>query len=1161
MAAVAEAADAADDSMSHEASHPSGHQPQRHSRSATTGGAPNHSSWSGSGQFATQEILRQVNTNTQHGSGSGGGVAVPSCPSLSTPLHQQPRRSENGDPAGMAVSSPIRPPSPLTLPSHHQHHKHSASLGRMSSIAAEGVSSTGAPSSHPRNHYAALRRGGTVSPGSEAFDARSRASHTGTTPNLANLAIYTTSSGAAFVRSLSQQRQHTANSASVRSTSPSNSSIASTSWTSPSTYGPNNTGGVFGGGGGGNFSPLTSIDSRFSGGAPSMDSRDTSMEGFSNSGQISRASSASASTSQHEFGGGGGSMASSTSTPPLGIRHRHKSKLLNIDRKRICIHHLRNPKLKQEELARIFNIERSTVSKVLKEQERWLAVPDDSEDALVGKHRNPRFPELEEHLAAWAHQAQASGQTLTDSTLRKKALEIAQRLPDESSGKKFKASGGWVEKFRARAGLKKGGGPGTATATATTTTPSIDSIDEQPDGEVDMSVDVAPRRHGSSTPVRGQGQDRRGSVNGKDGPASTTASTTPSSKQKRQYDAMDAGESLAMVNEFGQVISPVGGGGGISLQQQHAQAQGQVAFPTMPPVHHSHAQHASQPTSASTPFTTQQQLQQLYTPHHHQPEQACHRTHGGGGSYYSSDSKRRRGATTGGLHGGGDGSATATAHHHLGSPFAEQHQQQANAANAMPMPMSMQMVPSQSQSQTWPHASLPYTPSHRPGELHPQDGAGVAGNAEFGNEGGGGAGLPPQASPTSPLRPLRLSDLGKSNTSLVSGNVSGNGANARHHATPALASRVHMNRTRSDVPRDAAAAAASMDMDGIGIGIDEGISVDDGGEAVGGDAGGLYGAAIYGDDSVDDADLLRQHVLHAQRHPRPLRRLLKPGRAGSNDNLHNANASGNAVLSEVSNASAVSGLPRTRTISSSSASSSSSTRGGGGEKTISVHQARESLDVVLQFINESDEADIIPRSHLFTLGSLHGSLTAAAAAALSRGRERGGGGERGGGERSGSSRRGSSGSGGGSGRRVMMDAASAAMRMRGTARGWKESQHRVDDDDDVEEQTNRDGSHGHREHSSDEQEQRPRRGSAMHERDARVVAAGRRSPSKQELLQHGKVVPGEEDDDGGGESRRDDGRSGLHQQEEEREPPEQHGRNRPKRRATQRGGAVGGGRA
>ena len=61
-------------------------------------------------------------------------------------------------------------------------------------------------------------------------------------------------------------------------------------------------------------------------------------------------------------------------------------KLWSTDRKKICVFHRENPGLKQEEIALTFGVERSTVSKILKEKDRWLNVKDD-EKMQVSKWR------------------------------------------------------------------------------------------------------------------------------------------------------------------------------------------------------------------------------------------------------------------------------------------------------------------------------------------------------------------------------------------------------------------------------------------------------------------------------------------------------------------------------------------------------------------------------------------------------------------------------------------------------------------------------------------------------------------------------------------------------------------------------------------------------
>lgn len=71
---------------------------------------------------------------------------------------------------------------------------------------------------------------------------------------------------------------------------------------------------------------------------------------------------------------------------PLSSRAPHrKQKLANSDRKAICLYARQHPSARQEDIAARYNVERSTISKILKNKERWLGCPDD--DAKVARKR------------------------------------------------------------------------------------------------------------------------------------------------------------------------------------------------------------------------------------------------------------------------------------------------------------------------------------------------------------------------------------------------------------------------------------------------------------------------------------------------------------------------------------------------------------------------------------------------------------------------------------------------------------------------------------------------------------------------------------------------------------------------------------------------------
>ncbi|KAJ1030273.1 hypothetical protein NDA16_001184 [Ustilago loliicola] len=210
---------------------------------------------------------------------------------------------------------------------------------------------------------------------------------------------------------------------SVRSTSPS-VSMASTSMTS--------------------ISPLGSARMNPDG---SFTSQETSFDSLSNaaSGSYSRASS----TSDELFSELGGSLGL-----PSSLRmSKQKKKLRNIDRKMICDYSAAHPTVKQDAIANEFGIERSTVSKILKQKDKWLAIDPASDAARIAKHRAVKFPAVEDRLTSWITELKAQGEPIRDSTIRQEALRIARELGLGED--KFKASGGWIEKFRERNQIPK----------------------------------------------------------------------------------------------------------------------------------------------------------------------------------------------------------------------------------------------------------------------------------------------------------------------------------------------------------------------------------------------------------------------------------------------------------------------------------------------------------------------------------------------------------------------------------------------------------------------------------------------------------------------------------------------------------------------------------
>lgn len=141
-----------------------------------------------------------------------------------------------------------------------------------------------------------------------------------------------------------------------------------------------------------------------------------------------------------------------------------KAKLTNALRKEICLYQQQHPHQKQEEIAQRFGVERSTVSKILKEKKNWLNIEDGV--AEPPRHRPPKHPRLEEEMLLWLKELSDAGETITDAKIQKKALEIAEELrkkygtigseKGKDKDESFKASAGWIENFKRRHHVKGG---------------------------------------------------------------------------------------------------------------------------------------------------------------------------------------------------------------------------------------------------------------------------------------------------------------------------------------------------------------------------------------------------------------------------------------------------------------------------------------------------------------------------------------------------------------------------------------------------------------------------------------------------------------------------------------------------------------------------------
>jgi IS30 family transposase len=75
----------------------------------------------------------------------------------------------------------------------------------------------------------------------------------------------------------------------------------------------------------------------------------------------------------------------SPALPRFGDKQK-KTRLTNADRRKICVYSGDHPTARQEDIAAMWNVERSTISKILKAKAKWLATPIE-DDAKTARHR------------------------------------------------------------------------------------------------------------------------------------------------------------------------------------------------------------------------------------------------------------------------------------------------------------------------------------------------------------------------------------------------------------------------------------------------------------------------------------------------------------------------------------------------------------------------------------------------------------------------------------------------------------------------------------------------------------------------------------------------------------------------------------------------------
>ncbi|KUJ21055.1 uncharacterized protein LY89DRAFT_424139 [Mollisia scopiformis] len=136
--------------------------------------------------------------------------------------------------------------------------------------------------------------------------------------------------------------------------------------------------------------------------------------------------------------------------PAIHATSTPRKTLTDSDRRRMCQYHEENPSVKQTEIGAMFGVERSTVSKVLRQREKYL-FPEDRSLSPV-KRAKGKFPDIERALSNWVRNMQKQGHPITDSSIKEKARFFATTVGNNESHLKTNSTS-WLEKFKQKNGI------------------------------------------------------------------------------------------------------------------------------------------------------------------------------------------------------------------------------------------------------------------------------------------------------------------------------------------------------------------------------------------------------------------------------------------------------------------------------------------------------------------------------------------------------------------------------------------------------------------------------------------------------------------------------------------------------------------------------------
>ncbi|KPI36742.1 uncharacterized protein AB675_11792 [Cyphellophora attinorum] len=149
-------------------------------------------------------------------------------------------------------------------------------------------------------------------------------------------------------------------------------------------------------------------------------------------------------------------------TPTSAKSNTSRRKLTDEERRQMCLEAEQNPSMKQTQIGAKFNVERSTVSKILRQKDKYINLPPLEDVVSPGKKSKAKLPDFEKTLANWVRNQQRNGIAVGDEDLKRQAKKFSFSRSDQA----LLSSTSWLEKFKQKNQL----GKYTDTATDSTVT-------------------------------------------------------------------------------------------------------------------------------------------------------------------------------------------------------------------------------------------------------------------------------------------------------------------------------------------------------------------------------------------------------------------------------------------------------------------------------------------------------------------------------------------------------------------------------------------------------------------------------------------------------------------------------------------------------------------